>query len=174
MDTSIVEIILQNLMELMPFRIIMSYQKGVRWTMGQNPKELAPGFHWCLPLRHSVEIVSCAEEFQNLPTQSVTTQDGKQICFSANIGYRITDAVAYFCEVQDFDKAVSALAMTHLAERVREKDYAWLVANQRDLERSLRGTLETRLKVWGAEVTKVGFTDYVQARQFRLFQDAMV
>lgn len=171
MNSTIVDIILQNLMELMPFRIIMSYQFGVRWTFGKKPTRLDAGFHWCLPLRHSVDIVNQTEEVLNLPTQSVTTKDGKIVCFSCNVGVRVVDPVAYYCEVQDFNLSVNALAMTHLAARVRELDYAEAAHDLRSLEKSLRNTLETRLKKWGAEITSVGFTDFVLARQFRLFQD---
>lgn len=170
--SSIVEIILRNLMQLMPFRVVMSYEAGVRWTLGKNPKPLAPGFHWCVWIVHQIETVLTVEEVINLPTQSVITADGQPVCFSANIGRRVTDPVAHFGAVQDFDASTEGLAMTHLAQRVRSLSYAELCADLAALERSLKGTLATRYAKWGAEVTSVGFTDFVLVRhQFRLFQD---
>jgi regulator of protease activity HflC (stomatin/prohibitin superfamily) len=44
-----------------------------------------------------------------------------------------------------------------------------LLAEQTDLEKSLRGTLTTRAKEWGVKITQVGITDLVKARQFRHF-----
>lgn len=168
---SIVEIILQNLMELMPFRIVMSYQWGVRWTWGQNPEWKNPGFHWCVPLMHTFDMTSATEEVIDLPTQTVTTKDGKQVSFSCNVGIKIVDPVAHYCNVHDFDHSVIALAMNHLARRVRDGDYEALRVDLASLEKSLVNTLETKLKRWGAEVTTVGFTDFVLTRQFRFFQD---
>lgn len=172
MGSSLVEIILNNLMALMPFRIVMSYETAVRWRFGKNPKPLDPGFHWCFWIIHQVEAVPAVEDVFNLPTQSVVTADGQTICFSANIGIRVTDPVAHFCNVQDFKASTEGLAMTHLAQRVRSARYEDLVADLKALETSLRGTLETRLRKWGTEVTSVGFTDFVPTRQqMRLFQD---
>jgi len=168
---SIVSIILSNLMELMPFRIVFNYEKGVRWTLGQKPVALEPGFHWCWWLYHSIEKLTVVEEMIDLPTQTVVTKDGKTVVFSVNIGRVIIDPVAHFCSVSDFDESTIALAMTHLHQRIRERDYDDLLAKLPDLERSLRGTLSTRFAKWGAEVTTVGFTDFTQASQFRLFQD---
>lgn len=169
---TILEIILQNLMQLMPFRIVLSYQLAVRWTWGQNPESKPPGFHWCVWFMHSMETVTAAEEVMNLPTQSVVTADGVSVCYSVNIGVRVVDAVKHYCEVQDFRASVEGLAMTHLAKRVRTMNYSDAVSTLDKLEKSLVNTLESRLTRWGTEVTTVGFTDFVQVRsQIRLFQD---
>jgi hypothetical protein len=66
---------------------------------------------------------------------------------------------------------MEGLAMVHLAQKVR--DYTWpeLVAHQKDLERSLKNTLTTRVKKWGVEIVEVGLTDLVRSRSYRLFGD---
>lgn len=173
---SIIEIILNNLMQLMPFRILLSFQLAVRWTMGEKPENLGPGFHWCLWFRHNIEIVSSAEEFFNLPTQSVALPSGEMLCYSCNIGTKVVDAVHYYCDVQDFRESLEALAMTHLAKNVRKANtFAEAVAGLDKLEASLRGRLETKLKRWGVEVTEVGFTDFVHVQtQVRLFGDPKI
>lgn len=172
MGGEIIQAILANLAQLLPWRIIMSYRMGVRWTWGKNPVKLEPGFHWCWWLMHTVDTVFSVEEVIDLPTQSLVTKDGKTVCFSVNIGLVVRDPVMYYCAVQDFDASTRGLAMTHLAERVRTQDYEDLVRDLKKLEDSLKGTLTTRFKVWGTEVTRVGFTDFVQTRQqIRLFQD---
>ena len=171
MNNSLVDVVLQNVMEIMPFRIIMSYERGVRWRLGVNPKALDPGFHWCLPLLHTIEVININEEFHDLPVQTVTTSDGREITFSANVGYRIVDPVLYWEAVNQFDESIAAKAMVHLSERVRECEYQWLIKNQKELEKSLRGTLETRLKRWGATVTEVGFTEFVHVTALRIFKE---
>lgn len=164
--------VLQNLMALLPFLIVQSYQGGVRWVFGKNPKELKPGFHWKLWLVHQVAVVDMVAEAIELPTQSVMTQDKKLICFSVNIGYRVVDVVSHYCNVQDFVESTVAIAMSHLAKRVREKTMQQLHDDLDDLEKSLRGTLTTRMKDWGTEVFSVGFTNFVeQPRAFRLLTD---
>lgn len=164
------KIFLDNVMQLMPFVIVRSYERGVRWTWGTNPKELKPGLRWKLWLVHGVEVFDVQDQVLNLPTQSVKLMGGKEVVFSANITLRIDNAVKHFCAVQNFEKSVSDLAMTHLHRKVRGKSASDIDLTV--LERSLKETLGNKLKDWGAEVLFVGFTDFVETgAQVRLFQD---
>ena len=165
--------VLQNLLVLMPFTIIRTYQMGVRWSLGKNPKPLGAGWHWKVWLYHGIEISDVVDEVIELPIQSVITKDEKLVCFNANIGYRITDIVKHWHSVQDFHESTRALAMSHLAEKVREKNLTDLVGDIKKLETSLRGTLTTRFKDWGTEVFHVGFPNFAEVpNQVRLFSDS--
>lgn len=171
---NLVEAVLNNLMDLMPFVIIKSYEEGVRWTLGRKPVRLEAGFHPRIWLIHSTEVMAIVDDVIWLPTQSVITKDEKLVCFRASIGYRVKDVVKHFCNVQDFVESTKVLGMQHLARNVREKTLAELVQpeNIRKLEKSLEGTLETKFKDWGTEIFSVGFTDFAEVpTQIRLFQD---
>ncbi len=174
MHETLLQIILNNLASLLPFAIVRSYQRGVRWTMGRNPRELLPGVRLKVWLLHQVEILDCADEVINLPVQSIITKDEKLVCFSVNIGFRIVNIVDHFCNVQDFAESTAGLATTHLAKRVRAKTLSELTADLSDLETSLRGTLTTQMKRWGTEVFAVGFTNFAEVpRQMRIFLDTL-
>lgn len=172
MGETFIGAIINNLMALAPFVVVLSYQRGVKWTVGRNPTELLPGFHLKIWFIHKVEVSDITDCAVELPIQSVITADEKLVCFSVNIGYRVTDVVKHWATVHDFDSSTAALAMTHLAERVREECLADLVRDLKKLERSLRGTLTTRFKEYGTEVFSVGFTNFAEVpRQIRLFTD---
>lgn len=172
MGETFITIIFNNLMALMPFVIVRSYQSGVRWRFGTRPVALAPGLHFKIWVYHQVEISDVTDEFIELPIQSVITKDNKLVCFSANIGYRISDIVKHWENVQDFVASTHGAAMTHLAKRVRESDLAALEADLKKLEDSLKGTLSTKFKDWGTEVFAVGFTNFAEvSRQYRFFGD---
>jgi len=175
MHGTIVELILQNLMSLFPFVMVKSYQEGIRWTLGRNPKAMRPGPHWKIWLLHSFDVYDMCDDVIDLPVQSVITKDEKLVCFSVNIGFRVVDVVAHGCNVQDFVESTAGLSMTHLAQRIREKDLKDLTepGGLRDLEKSLEGTLTTRMKRWGTEVFSVGFTNFAEVpRQMRIFLDS--
>lgn len=170
MASTIAEMILQNLMALLPFVVIFSFEGGVRWTLGRNPIALGPGFHWKIWFVHEIEVIQIVDDFVELPIQSVITKDGELVCFSVNIGYRIGDTVKHFCEVTDFKEALEGIAMQHLAQRVREQKYDELTDDLKTLETSLKGTLTTRVRPWGTEIFSVGFTNFAKVPyQFRLF-----
>jgi len=155
---------------LRPFRVARDYERFVVFRMGMYHRTGGPGWLWLWPFGvEDAELIDIREETGNLPSQSVTTADGKTITFGCNLVYRVVDPQKYQCEVLDFDHSLGTYAMTHLHRRLREMTAADIIAGQRDLERSLEGTLSTRLKKWGAEIVSVGFTDFAQTKQFRLF-----
>jgi regulator of protease activity HflC (stomatin/prohibitin superfamily) len=168
-----VQIILNNLMSILPFVVLKTYQRGVRWKFGRNPVELMPGYRLRLPLVHQVEQFDIADEVIDLPIQSVITKDEKLVCFSVNIGFRVVDVVKHANAVQDFVNSTHGLAMTHLAKRVRQKSLKELIEDLSKLERSLEDTLTNRMKDWGTEVFSVGFTDFAEVpNQIRVFGGA--
>jgi regulator of protease activity HflC (stomatin/prohibitin superfamily) len=172
MGETFIGVVLNNLMVLLPFVIVRTFERGVRWTLGKNPKELQPGFHWKLWVFHQVEKINVVDEVVDLPVQSVITADEKLVCFSVNIGFRIVDAVKHYTSVQDFVESTKGLAMTHLAKKVRERKLKELTDDLTKIEKSLEGTLTTRFKDWGTEVFSVGFTDFAEVpRQMRIFTD---
>ena len=171
-----IDALVQNLLAILnycsPIRVIRVYERGVVFRWGRLRPTLDPGFHWIVPFRiDQVEIVTVIPEARNLLTQSVTTQDGVAVTFSVNVVFAIADAALMYTEVHDFHSMLDAVAMTHLAARIRAQEWVDLLKNQPELERSLRGTLTTRVKDWGAQIVSVGITDLVRAKPLRLFGD---
>lgn len=156
------------------FKIVESWQHGVRFRRGKPEMKPLPAgiwFHW--PTVDRIEPVPIKQRFIDLPVQSATTADGIEVTFSANIGYQIFDGVLAVCEVHDLEDAMSRIAMGHLHWRVHKATLAILMAELTELERSLEGTLTTRVKKWGCEITDVKFTDVVRtgwkAGQIRIY-----
>lgn len=157
---------------LSPFRVLRPYQRGVIFRIGHYNRTADGGLCWLWPCGvEEIEIVSVAEETRNLVSQSITTRDGTTVTFSANLVFRCVDAARYLINVHDFEASLDALAMTHLAARAREWTWVELQENQKELERSLKNTLTTRVDKWGAEIVSVGFTDFVRAKPYRFFGD---
>ena len=157
---------------LLPFSVIRIYERGVvlRWGIPNRVQE--PGFrlHWSCGVEE-VERVCVVEQTMDLVVQSITTSDDVSVTISANFVYAVVDPVAYHTAVTDFDRSAEGYARIHLSQRAREMTWAELLANQKKLESSLEGTLTTRLKAWGAEVQRLGFTDLTRAGAHRLFTD---
>ena len=124
--TNVVEAVINNLATLLPLRMVHQYERGVKFRMGRDIAELPPGLHFFWPGFESIELVHVVPETKNLPTQSAYTKDGKAITFSGNVCYRITDARKMYVSVQEFDHAMVAFAMVHLAEQIAGRTLAAL------------------------------------------------
>jgi regulator of protease activity HflC (stomatin/prohibitin superfamily) len=167
------EAILSRIADLWPFTRVMPWQRGVRTTFvpfkGVRVTVLEPGIARHLWWFDAIVSLDVQEDSVNLPTQSVTTKDGAAVTFSASFTYEITDVQAALFNVKEFTSSLQDLGLMHLAERVRDGTWDELLGGQKELERSLKGTLETRARHWGVKITRVGITDLVKARQFRHF-----
>lgn len=171
--STLVEALLNNISALMPWVIVKSYQRGVRWTFGRKPKQLLPGPHLKIWFVHQIDIGDTCEEVIELPNQTVTLQDRTIVCFSANVGFLIFDYVLHNTKVQDFKESTLALAMIFLASEVRKApNFGALVSSLPEIEKGLKRHLANRFKPWGTRVTAVGFTNLAEVRwPIRIFSD---
>lgn len=168
---TLVELVGQNLAALIPLREVRTYQQGVRFSRGRDLALLEAGLYFHIPYFWEVEIIDVAAQVLNLPTQSVRTSDGVQVSFSSNIEYEVVDARAMYTNVQNLDRSLAALAMGHLARKIRRHPLDKLTAEARALEENLKRTLTTRCKKWGVRINDVALTDLVAAKAFRLYGD---
>jgi regulator of protease activity HflC (stomatin/prohibitin superfamily) len=179
----LVNFVKDNLLALVPMRVVKSFERGVRFRKGipahrlwlkpnaEVPGEVPPGIRWFLPFFESIEVDDVVPAVIDLPMQSVTSLDKQPITFSVNITYEVTDIVAKYTQVSDFDASLIGAAKIHLAQKVRDWTVEELLKNQRDLEKSLKDTLTTKVKKWGVKITDVGITDLVVVRTYRLLNE---
>jgi regulator of protease activity HflC (stomatin/prohibitin superfamily) len=167
---NLVDALLNNLQALVPVKVVYSYEQGVKFRRGVDIEQLEAGWHWYWPFVEHIELVNIQEEGVDLPLQTVTTKDGVEVTFSANVFFVVKSARLAFLGVQDLDHWISRRSASHLHRKVREWEYAELVSHQKDLETSLKETLSTRLKKYGVEIVSVELTDFVRTRAYRLLQ----
>lgn len=149
-------------------RIVRTYEQGVRFTNGiHSEKPVSPGVYAVIPFFDDIEKVNIQEDTIDLPMQTVTTKDEKSVTLSWNVEYQVVDAVKHFMAVRDFDENMPRRAARHIASRVRDKTLVELTEDQKELEDSLKGTLNTKAKTWGVKILDVGITDIVQAKTYR-------
>lgn len=168
-----IDSVIQKILWLWPWRKVQPWQGAVRSSFvpfrGVKVTVLLPGIARAIPWFDDIQVRDTREDTYNLATQSITTKDDVSVSLSANFVYQIDDVRAAVLNVQEFTSSLQDLAMVHLSERIRELSWPELRDGQKDLERSLKGTLETRARKWGVGISRVGITDLVKARQFRHF-----
>lgn len=174
-----IDAIISNLLAIVtyvsPIRICRSYQRLVIFRWGIPHRVGQPGLNWVWPFKIEVsEVTGVNEETRNLLSQSVTTADGTAVTFSCNLCFIVVDPTLYYTAVYNFEQSIDALSMTHLHARTRKLSWEMLRTDEAlsELERSLKGTLTTKVKKWGVEMISVGFTDLVPSRAYRFFGDS--
>ena len=91
--------------------IVRSTHAGVRFRHGKKPEALLPGLRVFWPLVTEVDVIPTARQTHNLPTQALTTSDGKKVVVSGVVVYRIKDIVATMARNWDVSDTLNDISM---------------------------------------------------------------
>lgn len=97
---SILSTLFEYIEKFIPFRIIHSYQKGVRWTLGSPGPILTKGIHFFIPGFQSIDYLPTTLS----PAQfeiDFLTMDAYECTARIGMEYRVTDIIKLYSTVQD-------------------------------------------------------------------------
>src|SRR4029077_10617761 len=137
--------------------VIQSGQRGVLFRYGRAVKELAPGFHWLIPLVHGVKKTPVRSVTIDLPDQKVMTADGLVYRVGVNLVYRVEDATKALTLIDHIDSGCRAAIPIIVAELLRIRGQAQLV-DRVSLDRDLTERTQAWISRWGLIVEQAGFT----------------
>lgn len=165
-----------------PIRIVRDGEQGVRFFQGRaeaprrlTPNPLPPGWYVVLfpPWLWQWECRSIYPPPLDLIPQSVTTKDGRQLTISANIEIEVVDLRLALTRSEDWMVSMGRMASGHIHGRVHDWTRDECLGQLRELERSVKGTLDRKAQDLGLRVNDVRLTDGVEARNIRLFNEQL-
>ena len=168
--------LLDFLNSLVPWQAVRWYERGVRFISfpfrpGRVTGPHPPGLYFRLPVVYDMDTRSVVEQVVNLLNASFVTKDGRVVTVSANINYRITDAVQATVNVHDVDASIATEAMKYLHRTCRRTNLDTLLKRQGVVEFRVKEALQKKAENWGLEILDVGLTDLVPTRNYRLYGD---
>ena len=163
--------IFDKLLSFIPRIWLMSpNEAGVRITLGKYVKDVEAGWYIYLPMIQEIQAIVITPQIVDLKSQSVITKDGKDLCISGAIMYRVRDASLSILKVHDYDESIRTLSLGIIAEYTSRHDFI----SCRDLEAItdwvLKGIKENA-RGWGLDIMKVFITDIGTTRNLRLLTD---
>jgi regulator of protease activity HflC (stomatin/prohibitin superfamily) len=170
---NIVTTLLNNLANLLPFRIIHDYEQAVRFTFGHaGPTIQGTKRGWCLfvPLVQRVQIVDVTWGQVLFDSQSVETKDKVSLSVSGAAIYKVRDAQSYLLSVFDTDAAATlrAIAKGCIASVLIGRTYDEIHADKESIERTIVEKFSQEVEGWGLDIHKVHIHDLTKARNIRL------
>lgn len=167
----LIDFFLNLIEDILPITFVKEYDRGVVFRAGKYRSTLEPGPWWKIPFIDKVETTCVTTTTINVPTQSLTTSDQKQIVVKAVVKYKITDIKAFYLNVQDAKDAISDTTQAIIKERITGKTWMECADNQmdNDITKKVRGAV----KHWGIEIEKVTLTDIGLIRSLRLFNETI-
>lgn len=195
MDISgIIPQIFENFLKLLPFRfrIINSYQQGVKFSFGKDIKKLThtdgipiikfskkfpwvqferTGLYFYWAWVQNIYILDSVPIVVETQYQTVKTADDKDVTISAGITYSIEDARSYWTSVQDFEHSIENIVQTAIAEYIISKNLLDIRQNYKNISKEILKILKKRIEGWGVNVKMVNIINFTTSRSLRLLQN---
>jgi regulator of protease activity HflC (stomatin/prohibitin superfamily) len=147
--------------------VVDSWQKGVVLRLGKPQRDVGPGLIWLLPFFIDRLISeSVALETLPVPTQSLTTKDGKSVVLGTVVSFTIEDVRKFLLEVEGRNGFIRDSMFGIQSKFVL--GMTWEDLCTADIENELTKTAKRKAKEWGVAILRVQISDFSQSRSIRL------
>ncbi len=162
----LIDVILNSVKLFIPFVVVDAYERGVVLRFGVFNRELGPGLHWCWPF--SVERVlhdNVVTRTHMMPSQTLTTKDGKTISVTAVVTCRIKHVRKALLEVEGAEHALLDSCSAHIAAHVGTRTWEEL---RTDAAEVIVAPCRKQAFTYGIEIDRVQLSDLALCRVVRL------
>lgn len=148
--------------------VVTPWEQGLRVRAGKHVTLLHAGVYLKLPLIDQVFIQTTRRRFSAVPTQDLTTVDGKTVTVAGSLGYSILDVQKLYATLHHGEATLEAEAQGVISDYITDNVYEDLNAQ------TLREHVVEHLDFDRYGIGEVDFvlTTLVCARTFRLLQSA--
>lgn len=131
-----------------------------------------PGMHWFWPATTAFQIYPTAYQTDNLPSQTMETEDNIAITVGGMVTYTVPDLTKLLTQTHSAMKMVQVLTLTAIHEVCCRMTWDQLKAEQRKgtLDTKLRNAAQKLLTPFGVKVEECSLTDMAKTLVFRLIQ----
>lgn len=169
MIDKLLEFALSLIKDILPFSIVSQWSEGIFLRLGKFHRIVKPGFRLKIPFVDEFHEAVVITRTVNVPTQSLTTKDKRQIVTKAVVKYHIIDVKAFILEIYDAKDAILDTAQAIIKEQISERN--WEECTDKEMDKRIASKLRTEVKKWGIEIEKVTLTDIGLISSIRLFND---
>lgn len=165
--TSILQIIRQFFAMFRWWVVIMPWEQAVRVRLGKNARVLRGGVHWRVPIMHAVYKQSCRLRAMSLPTQTISSRDGKTITLSASCGFSISDILKLYQTLHNADSTIGQLIEIAIATYVTTHDFHECLPPM-ICDAAIR---EVNLSRYGLGEIRLSINSFAVVKTFRIIND---
>jgi hypothetical protein len=146
--------------------VVAPWEQGIRVRLGKRVTLLEAGVHLRIPFVDRVFRQSTRRRFTNVPTQTVSTSDGKAVTVSGALAFRIDDLLQLYDSLHQAEDTIHSEAMSAVASVITRAPLAELTVA--GIEEHVMRSLN--LKRYGLGGMEYKLTDFVAVRTYRLIQ----
>ena len=173
MFDKLIDFVLQQINNIIPFAIIFQFQKGVKYTLGKYIKVLDPGIHWKTPYIDIILKDNVVDTTMLLPSQSITTQDAKEVIVRATVGFYVKDIAAFFNSVYDTRSALADRTCVVIKRVIIDNTLQECREYSDAIDKLIAKEVQKNVKKYGIKINFIALTDMTNSRSLRLFNESV-
>lgn len=166
----IIDFILQFLKDFLPFFVVKQYEKAVVYRFGKVYSLRDEGFWLKIPFADDPEHHIYLTTTMQTPVQSVITKDGKSVSVKSVIKYHLFDVELYATSIYDTADALSDITQGHIMLAINSSNYEDC-RDVAELGNTISKKVRADAKRNGIGVEQVTLTDFIETRNYRLFNE---
>ena len=165
----LIEVILTFIDDLLPVKIVKTYEEGVKLRFGLFIKDCKPGLHFKIPFIEEVITAYSKDDTILLPSQKLTTKDGKTITTRGMILYYVDDITLFLLSVNNPTQALSDLTMGIISENIINGLH--IDCHNDKIMNEISKSVRREAKKWGCYIIYVKLTDISLSKSLNLFNE---
>ncbi|MFH1390890.1 MAG: slipin family protein [Candidatus Diapherotrites archaeon] len=140
-------------------RIIIQYERGVKFTLGKYAGIMNPGVNILIPIIQSYRKVDIRIKTIDVPKQEVMTRDNVPVNINAVIYFRIKDPAKAVLDIQDYMFATAQLAQTALRDIVGASNLDTVLTKRDEIGSQIKKLVDIETDAWGIDITNIKMQD---------------
>lgn len=167
MFDKLIDLMVTFIHDILPFKIVDQWEKGVHLRFGKYLSTIEPGLNWKFPFFDQILTTPVITQTVNLSPQTVTTQDDKSVVLTSIVRYHIYDVRKFLLNVMHANDVLVDTTQGIIRDLVEGCMWNDLY----DLSSVVTPELNGQVEKWGIMVEQISFPDLAEIKTFRVIGD---
>ena len=167
MFDKLIDLLVTFIHDILPFKIVDQWEKGVQLRFGKFLKVVEPGLNWKIPFFDQIINTPVITQTVNLKAQTVTSEDEKSVVLTSIVRYHIHDVKKFLLGVMHANDALVDTTQGIIRDMVEGCKWVDLY----DLSSVVTPEVNEQVEKWGITVEQVSFPDLGQITTYRVITD---
>jgi regulator of protease activity HflC (stomatin/prohibitin superfamily) len=164
MFDKLIDLMVTFIHDVLPFKIVDQWEKGVHLRFGKLIDTVEPGLNWKIPFFDQILTTPVITQTVNLSPQTVTSEDEKSIVLSSIVRYHIYDVRKFILGVMHANDALVDTTQGIIRDVVEGSKWTDLY----DLGSVVTPEVNLQVEKWGITVEQVSFPDLGEIKTYRI------
>ena len=158
---------MQFLEDILPFKVINQWEKGVYLRFGKYLKNVEPGLIFKIPFADKIWHSPVITQTIHLQTQNLNTLDGKDVVLKAIVRYHVDDVKEFLLNVMHASDVLVDTTQGVIRDTV--EGYNW--EDLYNISEYLESQVQDIVDNWGIKIEKITLTDLGLVKTYRIMSD---